>query len=140
MLPTLTLAKAHVEQITDHARAEAPNECCGILAGNRATVSTVYQTANVDKSPVKYTIDPKDMQRIFREVEAAGTDVLAFYHSHTATEAYPSVTDIKFMPPPGLFDYHYLIISLADAERPVLRAFRHMGEGAVEEIELSFIE
>ena len=139
MLPTLTLAKAHVEQITDHARAEAPNECCGILTGNSATVSTVYQTVNRDKSPVKYTIDPKDMQRVFREAETAGTEVLAFYHSHTATEAYPSVTDIKLMPPPGLFDYHYLIVSLGDTERPVLRGFRYIGEGAVEEIELSII-
>jgi len=108
----------------DHSRAEAPNECCGILAGSDAKVEWVYRANNVDKSPVQYTIDPKDMARISREADEAGMSVLGFYHSHTFSEAYPSITDIKLAPPSDWFEFLYVIVSLADAAKPVLRVFR----------------
>jgi proteasome lid subunit RPN8/RPN11 len=107
-----------------HALAEAPNECCGILTGAGDTVRHVHRATNTDRSPVKYTIDGRDTLRITRAAEAAGQEIVAFYHSHTFTEAYPSVTDISKVPPPGLFDHLYVIVSLAERGKPVIRAFR----------------
>lgn len=120
----LELTRAHADEMIDHSRAEAPNECCGILAGSDTRVDRVYRANNVDKSPVKYTIDPTDMSRIFREADEAGMSVLGFYHSHTFSEAYPSVTDIKLAPPSDWFEFIYVIVSLANPADPVLRAFR----------------
>lgn len=131
----LKLGQKVVEEIISHAKAEAPNECCGILAGENGTVTRAYRARNVDRSPVKYTIDRSDTLRIFNEVDRAGIDVLAFYHSHTHTEAYPSVTDVKLAPPSDLFDYLYVIVSLAEPQNPVLRAY-HIAKQQVEEAHL----
>ena len=85
---------------------------------------------------MKYTIDPVDTLRIFGEADRVGVEVLAFYHSHTFSEAYPSPTDVKLAPPPELFDYQHVIVSLANAEEPVIRCFaidgRTITETAVE--------
>ena len=123
-METLRIPRRLAQEIIEHARRDAPNECCGILAGDRGTVTQVYPTTNIDHSPVKYTIDPADMTRVFGETGKEGRDILAFYHSHTSIEAYPSVTDIKLVPPSDLFDYLHVIVSLAEAENPVIRSFR----------------
>ena len=120
---TLTIPQRCIDEMVAHARQEAPNECCGMLAGKGDAISNVYHATNLDKSPVKYTIDPKDMIRIDSEAAKAGLDVIAFYHSHTFTEAYPSVTDVKLVPPNDLFDYLYVIVSLANQSSPSIRAF-----------------
>ncbi len=123
-MPPLKLTKAQAQEMIAHALAEAPSECCGILTGAGDAVRQVHRATNTDRSPVKYTIDGRDTLRITREAEAAGQEIVAFYHSHTFTQAYPSVTDISKVPPPGLFEHLYVIISLADRESPVIRAFR----------------
>ncbi len=120
----LRLPKAIAQAIIDQAKKETPLECCGILTGKGATVQRVIATTNIDKSPVKYTIAPAEMAKAFLEADKAGQDVLGFYHSHTATEAYPSVTDAKLAPPSDLFDYQYVIVSLEEPDRPVIRSFR----------------
>ena len=120
----LRIGKQYADDMIAHTSEEDPNECCGILAGSNARVERVYRASNIDKSPVTYTIDPQDMSRIFREADEAGISVLGFYHSHTFSEAYPSVTDIKLAPPSDWFDFLYVIVSLADPANPVLRAFR----------------
>lgn len=129
----LRLSRQQADEIVAHARADAPNECCGILTGRDGTVARVHRARNVHASPVKYDIDPQDLIRVYQEAERAGEEVVAFYHSHTFTEAYPSVTDVKLVPPSDLFDYLYVIVSLADARAPVIRAF-HIAEGKVEEV------
>ncbi len=123
-MPSLKLSRRHVQEMIAHARAEAPNECCGILTGLGQTVHQVHRATNSDRSPVRYTIDGRDTLRVTLEAEAAGQEIVAFYHSHTFSEAYPSVTDISKVPPPGLFDHLYVIVSLADGDRPMIRAFR----------------
>ena len=120
----LRFSKAIAQAIIDHARKEKPLECCGILTGKGDTVQRAIATTNIDKSPVKYTIAPAEMVKVFLEADKAGQDVLGFYHSHTATEAYPSVTDAKLAPPSDLFDSQYVIVSLEDPEKPVIRSFR----------------
>ena len=112
------------QEIIAHARKDTPNECCGIMVGKDGAVQEVYRTTNIDHSPVKYTIDPQEMAQAFLAADKAGQDVLGFYHSHTRTEAYPSVTDTRLAPPSDLFDYQYVIVSLQNAEQPAIRCFR----------------
>ena len=128
----LKLERAYVDEIIAHAREDAPNECCGILAGNDGHAAKLYRAVNAEASPYRYNVDPKNLLRIYRDLDSNGWDVLAIYHSHTHTEAYPSPTDVRLASWP---DAYYLIVSLADDAKPVLRAFR-VKDGAVEEEEL----
>ena len=134
-MENLKIPRALAQEMIEHARRDAPIECCGVLAGTDGTVARVYPTTNIDRSPVKYTIDPADMPRIFRDAEQSGHDILAFYHSHTSSEAYPSVTDVKLVPPADLFDYLYVIVSVEQGDAPVIRSFRIVDK-RVEEVPL----
>jgi proteasome lid subunit RPN8/RPN11 len=121
------------DQMLEHAREEAPNECCGIVGGKDGEATTLYRAANAEQSPLRYTLDPNDLFRItFREIPERGEEMLAIYHSHTASPAYPSQTDINLATYP---DAIYLILSLADGEA-LLRGFRIDGE-KVREVDLS---
>ena len=128
----LTLTRAYVDEIIAHARQDAPNECCGIIAGRNGTANKLYRAINAEASPYRYNVDPKDLLRIYRDIDGNGWDVLAIYHSHTHTEAYPSPTDVRLAAWP---DAYYLIVSLQDDTNPVLRAFR-IRDGKVAEEEL----
>ena len=135
-MENLKIPRALAQEMIEHARRDAPNECCGILAGTDGTVTRVYPATNIDRSPVKYTIDPAEMPGIFHDAEQSGHNILAFYHSHTSSEAYPSVTDIRLVPPADLFDYLYVIVSVAQADAPVIRSFRIVDK-RVEEVPIA---
>jgi [CysO sulfur-carrier protein]-S-L-cysteine hydrolase len=121
------------DEMLEHAREEAPNECCGILGGSDGEAKTLYRATNAEHSPLRYTLDPNDLFRItFREIPANDEEMLAIYHSHTASPAYPSQTDINLATYP---DAVYLILSLAEGEEP-LRGFR-IDDGKVNEVDLS---
>ena len=128
----LKLERAYVDDIIAHAREDAPNECCGIIAGNDGTAAKLYRAVNAEASPYRYNVDPKELLRIYRDLDDRGWDVLAIYHSHTHTEAYPSPTDVRLAAWP---EAYYLIVSLADGAQPVVRVFR-IREGEVTEEEL----
>ena len=113
----------------EHARRWAPLEACGLVAGRDGTATRFFPTENADRSPVRYTIPPLEILRITREIDRAGEELLAIFHSHPASEAYPSPTDVRLAFYPDSF---YLILSLKDPERPVLRAFR-IREGRISE-------
>jgi proteasome lid subunit RPN8/RPN11 len=121
------------DEMLEHAREEAPNECCGILGGSDGEAKTLYRATNAEHSPLRYTLDPNDLFRItFREIPANDEEMLAIYHSHTASPAYPSQTDINLATYP---DAVYLILSLAEGEEP-LRGFR-IDDGKVTEVDLT---
>lgn len=103
-----------------HARAEAPLEACGIVAGRDGRATRFYPTDNAERSRTRYSVPPAELLRITREIEAREEDLYAIFHSHPETEAYPSATDIRLAFYP---EAYYLILSLADPDRPVLRAF-----------------
>jgi [CysO sulfur-carrier protein]-S-L-cysteine hydrolase len=135
------------DEILEHAREEVPNECCGMIGGVGGEASTLYKARNAEASPLRYNLDPQDQIRINGEMEDRGEELAAIYHSHTASPAYPSQTDINL----ALMDRRedgkvvgkepvfpgviYLIASLAHREEP-LRAFK-IGEDGVTEVELS---
>ena len=139
----IELPSAMVDEIVEHARAEAPNEACGVIAGREGRPVQLFRMRNAERSPVVYRFDEREQLEVFQEIEEKGWDLLAFYHSHTHTEAYPSPTDrarAQWRDPvtgedvPAYPGTGYLILSLRDSEA-VLRAFRFEG-GEVREEEV----
>jgi proteasome lid subunit RPN8/RPN11 len=129
----LTLPQSFINEMIAHAREDAPNECCGIIAGEDGRAVKLFRAKNSEASPYRYNVDPKDLFRIFRECDEKGWGFLAIYHSHTASEAYPSPTDVRlaFWP-----EAYYVLVSLQDAANPVVRAFRIL-DGVVTEEEIT---
>ena len=130
--PVFVLERRYADEIIAQAREEAPDECCGVLGGRDGRAERLFRAVNAEKSPYRYNVDPRDLLRIYRECDANGWDFLAIYHSHTHTEAYPSPTDVRLAAWP---DSRYIIVSLADSENPVLRAFR-IQDGRISEEQL----
>ncbi len=126
------LEQKYADEIIAQAREEAPNECCGILAGRDGRVERLFRAVNVEQSRYRYNVGSDELFRIHRECVDNDWEFLAIYHSHTHTEAYPSPTDVGQAAWP---DSTYIIVSLADPERPVLRAFR-IRDGRVTEEEV----
>ncbi len=131
----LVLDQSYIDEMIAHARADAPNECCGIIAGKDGRPTRLYRAKNAEASPYRYSVDAKDLLRIHRDADANGWDFLVIYHSHTHTEAYPSPTDVRLATWP---DAYYVLVSLMDEAKPVVRAFRIENSTVAEEaIELA---
>lgn len=129
----LKLPQAFIDEMVAHAKEDAPNECCGIIAGNAGTATKLYRARNAEASPYRYSVDSRDLLKIHRECEDNGWDFLAIYHSHTASEAYPSPTDVRLAMWP---EAYYVLVSLENADSPAVRAFRILdGEITEEEIQ-----
>jgi len=125
----LRLTVEQREAIIAHAQAEAPSEACGLLAGTGGQVQRLYRLANSEQSPLSYRLDPLEQLRAFEDMEAQGWELLAIYHSHPASPACPSPRDVDLAYYPAAI---YLIVSLLDPARPMLRGFR-LVEGRVSE-------
>ena len=122
----LTIPGAVADDMLAHARAEVPNEACGLLSGSLSDgIATAYHPArNADASPYVYTVDPEDLVRIVFGIEDAGEDLVAIFHSHTHTPAVPSPTDRRQAQYPDAF---YVLATLSDpvaAPAEALRAWR----------------
>jgi proteasome lid subunit RPN8/RPN11 len=115
-----------------HARAENPAEACGLIAGDQGNPVQLYRIPNADPSIYRYNMEPKAQLRAMDEMESRGWDLLAIYHSHTHTPAYPSPTDIALAFYP---DALYVIVSLQQPDDPVIRAFTIV-EGTVTEVQV----
>ena len=122
------------KEIVEQGLREFPNECCGVIAANGdGRPVKVFPMRNADASPVTYRLDGTEQLKVFDELDDHGWTLWAIYHSHTHSEAYPSETDrrLAFYP-----EAKYLLLSLADRDAPVLRAFSIL-DGEVEEEELT---
>jgi proteasome lid subunit RPN8/RPN11 len=126
----MRLPKQYVDEMVAHAIEDAPNECCGIIAGKDGIATKLFRAKNSEASPYRYNVDPNDLFRIFRECEANDWSFFAIYHSHTASEAYPSPTDVRLAK--NWPDAYYILVSLKDRDKPVVRAFR-IEDGTVTE-------
>ncbi|MCW2959830.1 MAG: Mov34/MPN/PAD family protein [Thermoleophilia bacterium] len=110
------------EQLVTLARAEKPKECCGVGIGPVGEVARFHALENVHEEPItRYEISSKDQLRVHLEAEDNGWDVTLVFHSHPATEPYPSATDLALA---GWPDAVYAIIGMADPDQPLLRAYR----------------
>ncbi len=109
------------DRLIAHAREEFPNECCGLVAGHGDTATRVLPATNAEGTPFMYVMEPREQMELMDAIDDAGEDLVAIYHSHTRSAAYPSATDVEL----AFFDEPlYVIVSLQDADAPVIRAFR----------------
>jgi proteasome lid subunit RPN8/RPN11 len=127
----MKLTKGQIDDLIAHAREEDPNECCGLIGGSDGEATTLYKARNAEASPLRYNLDPADQFRIMTAMEEKGEDLVAIYHSHTKSPAYPSQTDINLAAYP---DAMTVIVSLKEGEEPV-RAYL-IRDSQVEEVEL----
>jgi len=128
----MQISRELYDQMIDHARAEAPNECCGMVSSNGDQAVRVFPAENAAASPLRYEIDGAEQYRIQMEIDDAGHDLGAIYHSHTRSEPYPSQTDINLAFYP---DAIYVIVGLGD-EEPDVRSY-FIRDGQVTEAELA---
>ena len=119
------------EEMVEHARSEAPNEACGMIASRDGEALKLYRATNAAHSPLRYEIDGAEQYRIQMEIEDSDLELGAIYHSHTRTEPYPSQTDINLAFYPEAL---YVIVGLA-TETPDVRAFT-IHDGRVSEADL----
>ena len=91
----IEIRKSVVDMILDHARREAPNECCGLLLGTQSLIEQARPARNVRLSPNRYLIDPADHFSAIREARAAGCQIIGVYHSHPNSAPNPSPTDLR---------------------------------------------
>jgi proteasome lid subunit RPN8/RPN11 len=131
----IRIPKSIYVQIVEHAKKESPVECCGILGGKGNTVEKAFELQNSEKSPIRYSMSPRDQMRVFEEIEKESVEMIAIYHSHPHTIPFPSETDVKLAFYP---DVSSIIISLKEEENPMVKAFR-IGKEAIyiEDIELT---
>lgn len=129
-----------VDRIVEHARADHPDEACGVIAGPEGSDSPerFIPMVNAARSPTFYEFDSADLFALYKDMAANDEDPIVIYHSHTATEAYPSRTDIALASEPGA---HYVLISTREtgnADGPYeLRSYRIVdGEVTEEAIEI----
>jgi proteasome lid subunit RPN8/RPN11 len=108
------------EQMLEQAKAQAPIEVCGILAGNDSKVEKLYKMTNADNSSNHFMMEPKEQFTVVKDIRSAGLEMLAIYHSHPETLARPSAEDIRLALTP---DVIYLIVSLQDAKAPAVKGF-----------------
>jgi proteasome lid subunit RPN8/RPN11 len=127
----MRIAPELIEDMIDHARAEAPNECCGMVASREGKAVRVFRATNAAASPLRYEIDGLEQYRIQTEIEDAGWELGAIYHSHTRSAPFPSQTDINLAFYP---DALYIIVGVA-SDAAEVRAFRIV-EQRVQEIAL----
>src|SRR5579862_417168 len=115
----MRVPRAIYDDMVEHALADAPNECCGMLGSRNGDAVTLYRAVNTAASPLKYEMDPIEILRIHNELEAGDLDLGAIYHSHTRSEPYPSQTDINLAFYPEAL---YVIVGVA-GEEPIVRAY-----------------
>ena len=132
----LTISQDLVDLIVAHARKDHPDEACGVIAGpvDSDKPTRFIPMINAARSPTFYEFDSTDLLRLYRELDANNEDPVVIYHSHTATEAYPSRTDVAYAAEPFA---HYVLVSTREtgnAEGPYeLRSYRIVDEVITEE-------
>jgi proteasome lid subunit RPN8/RPN11 len=138
----MRISRALVDEMFAHSREEAarptPWEACGLIAFDGETPARTFRMANVEKSPFRFSMDGKEWMKTERQADEAGLAILGAYHSHVKHPAYPSQTDVRFaklLSPPFI----HLVVSLADPDAPVVRAF-HIDRDEISEQELEVVD
>jgi [CysO sulfur-carrier protein]-S-L-cysteine hydrolase len=138
----LTIAREHVDAMIAHARRDHPDEACGVIVGPEGSdrPERLVAMTNAERSPTFFRFDPAEQLQLYKELDAAEEEIVVVYHSHTATEAYPSRTDIALASEPQA---HYLLVSTAESaegDGPVsIRSYRIL-DGSVTEEDIEVTE
>jgi len=139
----LVIRKDLLDEIVAHARRDHPDEACGVVAGPEGSdrPERFIPMLNAARSPTFYELDSGDLLRLYREMDSRDEVPVVIYHSHTATEAYPSRTDISYASEP---EAHYVLVSTRDSAETnhtgyEFRSFRIV-DGVVTEEEVEVVE
>jgi [CysO sulfur-carrier protein]-S-L-cysteine hydrolase len=119
----LTISAGLRDEIVAHARRDHPDEACGVIAGPAGSdrPERFIPMLNAERSPTFYRFDSLEQLRVWREMDDRDEAPVVIYHSHTATEARPSRTDISYASEP---DAHYVLVSTRDENTDEFRSFR----------------
>jgi proteasome lid subunit RPN8/RPN11 len=133
----LEIDQALIDAMVAHARADHPDEACGVIAGPAGSdrPERFIPMVNAARSPTFYEFDSMDLLKLYREMDARDEEPVVIYHSHTATEAYPSRTDVAYASEPGA---HYLLVSTREPDSEEIRSFRIV-DGEITEEELTIV-
>jgi proteasome lid subunit RPN8/RPN11 len=128
----LTIEQATYDAIVAHARKDHPDEACGVVAGTAGSdrAERFVPMQNAARSPTFYEFDSADLLALYREMDDRDEEPVVIYHSHTATEAYPSRTDISLASEPGA---HYVLVSTREPDSVEFRSFRIVDGSVTEE-------
>lgn len=119
----MRIAQNLIDEMVAHAREDLPNECCGMIGGSDGAATSVYRARNHFASPLRFGVHPDDLFRITqKEMPERGEDLVAIYHSHTKSKAYPSQTDLNEAQN-SWPDAIWVIVSLEDPEAPDVKAY-----------------
>ncbi|HET6285935.1 MAG TPA: M67 family metallopeptidase [Amycolatopsis sp.] len=132
----LRIRRELVDEIVAHARRDHPDEACGVIAGPEGSdrPERYIPMLNAARSPTFYEFDSGDLLKLFREMDANDEVPVVIYHSHTATDAYPSRTDVSYASEP---DAHYVLVSTKDPDAHQFRSYRIVdGEITEEPVEI----
>ena len=134
----LTISRDLLDRVIVHARADHPDEACGVIAGQAGSDRPQRFVAmiNAERSPTFYRFDSMEQLRVWREMDDNDEEPVVIYHSHTATEAYPSRTDISYASEPQA---HYVLVSTRDETETEFRSFRIL-DGQVSEEPVAITE
>jgi proteasome lid subunit RPN8/RPN11 len=131
----LTIDQPTYDAIVAHARRDHPDEACGMVAGVGGQATRVIEMTNTARSPTFYEMDSMEVLRTLRGMDDADEELLAIYHSHTATEAYPSRTDVSIA---GFPEAHYILVSTREPDAVEFRSYR-IEDGVVSEEEVEIV-
>jgi proteasome lid subunit RPN8/RPN11 len=123
----LSLPRDMADAILAHARRDHPDEACGVVAGRDGVATRVFEMENAERSPTFYRFDATEQLKVWRAMDDADEVPFVIYHSHTATEAYPSRTDVSLAGEP---DAHYVLVSTVEDS---LRSYRIVDGQVTEE-------
>lgn len=128
----LTISRDLYDKIVAHARKDHPDEACGVIAGPAGSdrPERFVQMENAERSPTFYRFDSQEQLRVWREMDDRDEEPVVIYHSHTATEAYPSRTDISYASEP---DAHYVLVSTRSDDEIEFRSYRILDSKVTEE-------
>lgn len=110
-----------LEQMVIQAKAEAPIEACGILAGSDSKVEKLYKMTNTDKSTDHFMMEPSEQFKVVKDIRSADLEMLAIYHSHPESPARPSTEDIRLGLTP---DVTHVIVSIQNLAKPEVKGFK----------------
>jgi [CysO sulfur-carrier protein]-S-L-cysteine hydrolase len=133
----LVITQDLVDAMIEHARRDHPDEACGVIAGQAGSMrpERFIPMTNAERSPTFYRFDSMEQLRVWRDMETRAEEPVVIYHSHTATEAYPSRTDISYAAEPYA---HYVVVSTRDPDEAEVRSFRIL-DGQVDEEEVRVV-
>jgi [CysO sulfur-carrier protein]-S-L-cysteine hydrolase len=129
----MRIPKSLIDEMVGHARADLPNECCGMVGGVDGEASVVIPVVNAAASPLRFEMDPQGQYNALKAIEDDGKEMLAIYHSHTKSAAYPSQTDVNQAV--NWPDAIYLIVSLQDEDAPEVKGY-WLKDLAIADVEL----